>query len=132
EKAKESRSTFLDETKLEEERLEAMKQMGNLTEPTEIKKAIAIFKNKNQPQTIRALALSSIATFVLSEESMIEEAIQAVKIAEGDGQIAMAALSVLQLANNTAPSRLEPYKAAYKDALRSVIAHKNKNLRAIA
>jgi len=132
EKEAAARNTFFNESEPVEARLEAAKVMGNFTEPEDLKKAAAIFKDRSQPETIRSCAFSSIAGLVLSDESLLKEAIDTLKAGEGDGQIALSALGVLQLAEISAPTTLEANKAEYKEALRSVVDHKNKSLRAVA
>lgn len=132
EKAVEARKTFLSKSEPIAERLEAAKLMGNFTEPADIKKAVAIFKDESQPENIRSYAFSSVSGLVLSDESLMQDAIDALKAGEGEGQIALSALRILQLAEISSPDIMERHTAAFKDALRTVVDHSNKNLRAIA
>ncbi len=127
-----ARKIFLNTTKPIDERLEAAKSMGNFTEPADIKKALAIFRDENQPEIIRSYAFSSVAGLVLSDEALMQDAIDALKAGEGEGQIALSALRILQLAEISSPDMMERHTASFKDALRTVVDHKNKNLRSIA
>ena len=119
---------FLDESKPIEERLEAAKKIGSFTEKKNINKSLKIFKNKNHPEELRAYALSSIINQALSDESIKKETINALKEAEGAGKIATTALTFLQHTQFSAPTFYENNTAEYKDALRSIIDHNNKNL----
>lgn len=131
-KAVTARRIFLDESRSAADRLEVAANMGTFKEPEDIEQAIRIFQDRDQPEAIRSSAFSGISSYVLSNEALMEAAIAAVKAGEGEGHIALAAINVLQLAEISAPAALEAQAAAYKDALRSVIDHKNKNLRTTA
>jgi len=132
EEAYEAGRIFLDDTQSMEARLEAAKKIGSFSVEEDIQRSLGIFRDNSNPEELRSYALSGIANQAFSNKDIMKETIQALKDGEGSGAIALTAMTILQSAEISSPTLYENNSADYKDALRSIIDHENKNLRASA
>jgi hypothetical protein len=110
---------FFDESKKIEARLKAFQICGTFTESLDIERALAIYKNPNANEQIKASAIIGLVSYAAENESFIDELINLINKPNESEEIQKAALYVLQ-ANTFSSTYMSSKRPDYTNALRNL------------
>jgi hypothetical protein len=111
--------TFFDESKKIDTRLKAFQICGTFTESLDIERALAIYKNPDTNEHIKASAIIGLVSYAAENESFIDELINLISKTQESDEIQKAALYVLQT-NTFSSTYMSSKRPDYTNALRNL------------
>jgi hypothetical protein len=124
-------STFFDTGKSEQERLAAFNQAGSFHLPEDIARALAVYRNAAEDDTIQAAALRGLVQEVGQDEALMDEAIGLLRDPSAPEELRHAALYVLQVNSFSSPLFLTK-QPDFNQALRSLVDAPDSALKNVA
>lgn len=122
---------FLDNTNTLQDRLDAFKDMGTLTDPGDILKAEVMMRDVAADPRLRAAALESITTVVGRDEGLMKEIISFIGDINQPDALRDSALSVIKTKSFSSPL-YEALAPQFYEELKKIVTQDNAPLKTVA
>ncbi|MEM7395106.1 MAG: hypothetical protein AAF492_22470, partial [Verrucomicrobiota bacterium] len=124
----ESSRIFLDASRSEDERLAAAENLAPLQEEAEVETALALVRNVDESDAMRAIALHRLVDVVGHDEDLLQYTVELVAGSDVPADLRNSAAMVLQTMRFSSPL-YAAHRPAIQAALRSAVDHENEALR---